>query len=263
MLSVLNVNWFENWFDVSTRPKSPAPLSVIMFAIFFYANAFFLIPKYFSSEKWKAYLLGATLLFLVPELIRLGIYSGYFGTSISDEIFTRDSFFFGAPSAFFFALNSSFIYRLTIDWFKNKNHIKQLEKQSNDKASTKPYENKKLISEQEKADLMKNLNQQIKVEKLFLKPDLTLRELAESMGTSEKKLSYFINQELESNFYELLNKDRIAHFKTEVLKPENESLSIVGLAQNCGFPSKSSFYRAFKAEVGVSPSAYIKTLKSQ
>ena len=104
----------------------------------------------------------------------------------------------------------------------------------------------------------------METEKIYLNPELTLRDLADKVGSTEKKLSYLINQNLKTNYYELINTYRVEKFKTEVAKSENKSLSLVGLALNCGFPSKSSFYRAFKSKVAMSPSEYVKNvLKSQ
>lgn len=263
----INVEWTANWFDRSIRPRNPAPLSALIFPVFFYVNAFLLIPKYLSTKKWKEYIFYALLLFVLPELIRCFCYT-MFGGSLSfvDELFSRDSFLFGAPSPFFIALNTSFLYRFARDWFINKSKIEQLQSQSKKQPSKtpQPYENNSLLDKEEANELQTSLRYQLEEKELFLQPELTLRELAEATQTSEKKLSYLLNQNLDTNFYELLNKYRVEKFKSVVTKKENQKLSIVGIALNCGFPSKSSFYRAFKSNVGTSPSAYIKELnKSQ
>ena len=258
----VNVAWTEPWFDRSIRPNTPAPLLILIFPIFFYVNAFILLPKYFNREKWHLYILYSICLFILPELIRSGVHI-YFneGINFSDEIFSRDSFLFGAPSPFFLALNTSFIYRFTMDWFANKSKIEQLEKRNTEKKSAPAYENIDILTEKE-AELMSTaLEQKMLNEELFLNADLSLRELADGLDTSEKKLSFLLNQKLDTNFYEMLNKYRVEKFKEEIAKTENQNLSIVGLALNCGFQSKSSFYRAFKSEVGTSPSSYLKKIK--
>lgn len=258
----INVDWTSDWLDKSIRMNTPAPLSVLILPIYFYINAFVLIPKYFSFEKWMSYLLFAFLVFIVPELLRVLAYIGLFPeTDFMKELFSRDSFLFGAPSVFFIALNTSFVYRFTKDWFANKKKIKELEQASEQKPSATPYENTKLLSDEEAAVLAQAIEHQLGQEKVFLKSELTLRDLSEKVGSTEKKISYLLNQHLKTNFYELVNKHRVEQFKLEVAQPENHALSIVGIALNCGFPSKSSFYRAFKSYVGTSPSEYIKKIR--
>lgn len=258
ILFSINVNWNSDWFDQSLRTKTPAPLFVIILPIYFYINAFILIPKFFSFEKWKQYVIYSAILFILPELIRIIVYM--FKTdnsSIESLIFNRDSFIFGAPSVFFLALNTSFIYRLTLDWLRNKEGNTKNQTPETNKP-TIPYENNALLDNQQAEELKELLQQKMHAEALYLNPDLSLGELAESVKSSEKKVSYLINQHLDSNFYEWVNRYRINRFKEQIAIPENRKLSIVGVAMNCGFSSKSSFYRAFKTEVGVSPSQYLK-----
>ena len=265
IISSINIDWTANWFDPAIRPNTPAPLSLVIFVIYFYVNAYVLIPKYFAFESWKKYVAYAFLLFVIPELIRIGIYKfAILDTSFERALFSRDSFFFGTPSPFFFALNLSFIYSLTKGWFLNKNRIRTLQDAATKKKTSAPYKNTILLSNEEASKLEKALLYQLETEKIYLNPELTLRDLADKVGSTEKKLSYLINQNLKTNYYELINTYRVEKFKTEVAKSENKSLSLVGLALNCGFPSKSSFYRAFKSKVAMSPSEYVKNvLKSQ
>ncbi len=98
-------------------------------------------------------------------------------------------------------------------------------------------------------------------EQLFLNQALTLSNLANHVALTDKKISTFINQELNTNFYELINKYRLAAFKKELAKTENQHLTIWGIASQCGFNSKTSFNRIFKKQTGLTPSQYQKQLK--
>jgi|GEM_PF-2250474 len=262
IFAAINIDWSTDWFDARLRPRSPAPLSLIVFALFFYTNAFFLIPKYFGFATWKQYAIYASILFFLPELIRVIFYQSLIKeTSLENELYSRDSFIFGAPSPFFLALNASFIYRLTKDWFLNKRKIQSLQQVVDQRKGTIPYEDTILLTDQEAESLKKALLFQLKNNELYLNPSLTLRDLASTVGSSEKKVSYLINQHLNTNYYSLINKYRVEKFKTEIGEPTNKNLSVEGVALNCGFSSKSSFYRAFKAHTQMSPSAYIKHMR--
>lgn len=264
ILSSINIDWTANWFDPSLRPNTPAPLSLIVFAAYFYVNAFILIPGYFSFETWKKYVGFAFMLFVFPELIRIVVYNYIVqDAGFASALFSRDGFLFGTPSPFFLALNLSFIYSFSKAWFANKNKIRELQKAAEYNKPAAPYEHTVLLSDEEAAELKQALMTQLESRELFLNPGLTLRDLAETLGSTEKKVSYLINQNLNTSYYELINKYRVEKFKTAVAHSENESLSIAGIALNCGFPSKSSFYRAFKSQVAMSPSEYIKKIQDK
>lgn len=258
--SSINVEWNSDWLDKSIRPKTPAPLIVLIFPIYFYLNAFWLVPKYLNKSTWWKYVLIAGLVFLTPELIRLLItHFTQDGMNFSKELFSRDSLLFGAPSVFFIAINTSFIYRFAKNWFSNQEKIHQLKEDLGQKKPATAYENVALLDEKEAIQMETALESYVQNQKPYLSPDLGLRDLAESIDTTEKKLSYLLNQKMEINFYDYINNYRIDSFLDAVKKEENKNLSLVGIALNCGFKSKSSFYRAFKTKTGQSPTQYLKS----
>jgi len=114
------------------------------------------------------------------------------------------------------------------------------------------------VKQNEAKDLIERLNQNMKIEQSFMDEDLTLAGLAEQISTSEKKLSVVLNIYLKTTFYDFINAHRVRIFKEELLKEKNQNYSLIGIALNCGFKSKSSFYRAFKKETGMPPSAFKK-----
>jgi len=92
----------------------------------------------------------------------------------------------------------------------------------------------------------------------YLNEDLTLIQLAEHLPSSQKKLSVLLNTYLNTNFYDYINKYRVAAFKILLEDSNYREYSTLGIANECGFKSKSSFYRAFKKETGLSPGEYKK-----
>jgi len=90
----------------------------------------------------------------------------------------------------------------------------------------------------------------------FLNPDLTLKDLAAGTGLTIHGVSEAINNGLGKNFNELINHYRVDRVKKELLDPNNEHLSLVAIAYDCGFNSKATFNRVFKKYTGVSPSQY-------
>jgi len=93
--------------------------------------------------------------------------------------------------------------------------------------------------------------------KIFTEPELTLTELATRLAIHANYLSQVVNEREGKNFYDYINSLRIEEFKNLVGLPENKKYTILTLAFECGFNSKSSFNRYFKKVTGLSPSEYI------
>ncbi len=96
-------------------------------------------------------------------------------------------------------------------------------------------------------------------EKWFLNPSLSLRELAENLNISSNKLSWLLNERIGQNFNEYINTLRLEHFKENALNPANSHLTIMGLAYDSGFNSKSVFNAFFKKIEGVTPKTWLKS----
>ena len=95
-------------------------------------------------------------------------------------------------------------------------------------------------------------------EKPYLNPTLSLRELAALLEFHPNKLSWLLNEKLGKKFNEFINHYRLEHFKQLAKNPENHNISIIGLAYESGFNSKTVFNTFFKKEEGITPNDYLK-----
>ena len=92
--------------------------------------------------------------------------------------------------------------------------------------------------------------------KPYLEGKITLPQLANRFETNPNYLSQVINENLNQNFYDFINKYRIEEFKKRLKKEDALNYTLYGHARDCGFSSKSSFHEVFKKHTGQTPSQY-------
>jgi AraC-like DNA-binding protein len=99
---------------------------------------------------------------------------------------------------------------------------------------------------------------QILVEKeLFLISDITLKNFSTHVGLPPRETSRLINRGLNMSFIDFINSYRVERFKELADSKKTDHLSLLGMAYDSGFNSKSTFNRVFKKMEGKSPSAYL------
>ena len=109
-------------------------------------------------------------------------------------------------------------------------------------------------------DLAQQLSKFMETERPYLNENLNLKTLSETCKLQQAQLSQLINQHFKMNFYDFVNQYRVKEVKVRLSSSEFDQLSILGIAFDCGFKSKSSFNRYFKKYAGVSPSEFKKNL---
>lgn len=95
-------------------------------------------------------------------------------------------------------------------------------------------------------------------EKLFCNNNLTLPELAERLAASTNAISELINTEFGENFYDFVNKYRLEESKRLLQNPDYEHYTILAIAYEAGFNSKTTFNTVFKNKMGITPSEFRK-----
>jgi len=105
--------------------------------------------------------------------------------------------------------------------------------------------------------LKKRLQFYMEEEHVYLQDDLTLKKLADMIDTSPNNLSWLLNQVYQTTFYKYVNKYRVQSFVRRVKNKEYEQKTLLGLAFDSGFSSKSAFNTSFKAETGFTPSQFV------
>lgn len=119
------------------------------------------------------------------------------------------------------------------------------------------YENSNLQSAQ-KNKYLEKIRVFMEQEKPYHAPELTLAQLSEQVKIPAHYLSQVINEKLNCNFLDFVNGYRVEDAKEKLLDPKFDHYTIISIAYEAGFNSKSTFYAAFKKMTGVTPSKYRK-----
>jgi AraC-like DNA-binding protein len=105
------------------------------------------------------------------------------------------------------------------------------------------------------------LRELLEVQKFYLEADLSLPTLAQKAGLSTHELSYVLNEGFGVNFFQFINGYRVEEAKRLLGSAQHQHLSIVGIAFEAGFSSKTTFNTTFKKVTGLSPSQYMQALR--
>lgn len=104
--------------------------------------------------------------------------------------------------------------------------------------------------------LLQKLQKSMEQDKLYLKPELSIQDLARELGTNKTTLSHVINVYLHQNFSTLLNSYRIKESIDLLSDPKlfQEKMEVIG--EMCGYCSRQVFHKAFKKEMGITPNHF-------
>lgn len=112
------------------------------------------------------------------------------------------------------------------------------------------------LSEDQCNALARKLDLIFQQEKVYLEPELSLAQLSEKLGVPAYQTSELINRKYKEPFFDFINRKRIEEVKNRLSDPAYAHYSILGIAMDCGFNSKSSFNSAFRKFTGSTPSEF-------
>ncbi len=97
------------------------------------------------------------------------------------------------------------------------------------------------------------------VERLYLDERLELRDIADKISVEPNLISHVLNKHIGKNFYEYVNAFRVEEVRRKMADSCYAHLTILGIALESGFNSKTSFNRIFKQLTGMTPTEYQKS----
>ncbi len=125
-------------------------------------------------------------------------------------------------------------------------------------ANEQPAKSTFAVSKEESKIIIDKLQHLLVSDKPFLNSKIRVIDVARKLDTSKHKLTYVINHEMGSNFYGIINEQRVIEAKMLLKHPKFKNYNLETIAEMSGFQSKSSFNAYFKKITGVTPSTYRK-----
>ncbi|MDE5420007.1 helix-turn-helix domain-containing protein [Labilibaculum sp. DW002] len=144
---------------------------------------------------------------------------------------------------------------------ENKNPIEKEQKTELNSPEKKRYA-KSGVNKEMAEEIYSKLNELMPNKNLYKQENLTLSELAKQLNVHPNHLSQVINEKEEKNFYNYINSLRIKEFIRLASQQKNEKFTLMSLAQDCGFNSKSTFNKHFKAYTQKTPSEFFREQKT-
>jgi ABC-type antimicrobial peptide transport system permease subunit/AraC-like DNA-binding protein len=107
------------------------------------------------------------------------------------------------------------------------------------------------------------LKKVVKTNLYYQDPELSLSSLAEKLELTTHELSRIINTALKKSFNDFINEYRVADVIRKMQDHAYDHITLMGIAYDSGFNSKSAFHRIFKEKTGKSPAEYKADLKKE
>lgn len=121
-----------------------------------------------------------------------------------------------------------------------------------------------LLDQESKDRLFDQIKRVMDDMSIICKPDFSLQQLADQVGSNYKYVSQVLNECYGKSFKQVLNEQRVR----EACRMFNDTerygnLTIEAIAANLGFNSRSNFTVTFKRITGISPSDFMKMAKEK
>ncbi len=108
-------------------------------------------------------------------------------------------------------------------------------------------------------DIYQTILDDMRAEKSYLNPNINLDTFSRHLKLTSQSVTTIIKSNGHKNFNSFINDYRIECFKHKLNDTKYKSYTLSGIAFDCGFKSKATFFRVFKEKEGMTPNQYMKS----
>lgn len=130
-----------------------------------------------------------------------------------------------------------------------------------DEPEAKEKYQKSHLPERELRKIADTLERYMDNQKPFTNADLRMSDVATAIGVTPTQLSQVFTLHLQESYYDYVNRHRLQQFKQLITGGAHRQFTIAALSEQCGF-KKTAFFSTFRRLEGMTPTEYIKRVKS-
>lgn len=136
-----------------------------------------------------------------------------------------------------------------------QNHtVRDLEKDE----IVQPTEN---LKQYNKTQLKENLLSLFREDRIYIRQDLKITQVAEHLKTNRTYVSKLINTEFSCSFSEFVNEYRLMEAKKSLEEDVQRTYSLDYISENAGFGSVNTFIRVFREHEGITPGKFYQGIR--
>ncbi|MBG0858017.1 MAG: helix-turn-helix transcriptional regulator [Bacteroidales bacterium] len=124
-----------------------------------------------------------------------------------------------------------------------------------DRKETEKY-SRSGLKEKQAGIYLSKLIDYMETEKPYLNRDLSILDLSKMTGIPRHHLTQVLNEKHKKNFFTFINEYRVKEVINRFSNPKNNNFTILAIAYDSGFNSKTTFNSIFKSQTGLTPSEY-------
>jgi AraC-like DNA-binding protein len=112
------------------------------------------------------------------------------------------------------------------------------------------------LKEDQAEEYLATLITYMEEKKPYLDRNLSIQDLSDSTNISRHYITQVLNERHKKNFYTFINEYRIKEVIAKFNDPKNNNFTILAIAYDSGFNSKTTFNSIFKSQTGMTPSEF-------
>ncbi len=211
---------------------------------------------------WIRVLTWGFLIGSVLTIISFQITNTYNDWIINPEIFMVSFYILLAYAVSFYGFKQPDIFLYRVNQIKEKEIKPQLEIQPAKIIKEEPVQQSKYqrsgLKDENADKYLKQIIAYMENEQAYLNGDLTIQDISDKLNIPRHHITQVLNEQIGKNFYHFVNEYRMEEVKKRLLSDEYKRLTLLAIAYDCGFNSKSAFNMVFKQSTGLTPTAWKK-----
>lgn len=190
------------------------------------------------------------------KIISISFYAAYFILFILGGLNIIGNYIPFDPYFIIFGFIALFSFAFSFYGIKQPEIFGQVVKPNGDyKKDTEKYI-KSGLRDNQAEDYLKRLISFVENNKPFLDRDLTIHELSNMTGIQRHHITQVLNEKYKRNFFTFINEYRVKEVIERFSDPKFNHYTILAIAFDAGFNSKTTFNSIFKSQTRLTPSEY-------